>query len=69
MWRGALAPPWFERSLGPLRLVGYSTWNADCPPFEGCAPTRKEAYVIWLSWEIAGQRGDARRLLSLPIER
>ena len=67
VWRGALAPPWFDQTIGMLRVVGYSTWNADCPPYTGCAPTRREAYVVWLVWESAGQSQGTYRLLSLPI--
>ena len=54
-WRGTLSPPWFNQTLGPLRVVGYSTWNAQCPPYVGCAPTRNESYVVWLTWQSAGQ--------------
>ena len=69
--RGALAPPWFDRRIGILRLVGYSTWNASCRPYVGCAPTRREAYVIWLL--VDRQAYDtvspsAYRFVSLPIE-
>lgn len=62
---GAFAPPWFDQHFGMLRVVGYSTWNADCPPYTGCAPTRSEAYVIWLIWDSA-QPPDLYRLLKLP---
>src|SRR5262245_45114946 len=69
--RGGLAPPWFDQRLGMLRLVGYSTWNANCPPYVGCAPTRREAYVIWLlverqAYDTASP--SAYRFVSLPIE-
>jgi len=66
VWRGALAV-WFDQSLGMLHIVGYSTWNADCPPYTGCAPTRREAYVVWVLWGSAGQGQRAYRLLNLPI--
>jgi hypothetical protein len=67
VWWGALSPPWFDRSFGALHLVGYRTWNADCPPYAGCAPTRREAYVVWLLWEPAGHSERTYRLLNLPI--
>ena len=68
--RGAIQPIWFDRSLGSLRLVGYSTWNANCPPFVGCEPTLHEAYVVWLIREQPDAGGSAaRRLLNLPVER
>ena len=67
VWRGALALPWFEQSLGGARLVGYSTWNAGCEPYSGCAPPRQESYVVWLVYETqpAGKR--AYRLVRVPI--
>jgi hypothetical protein len=64
---GALAPPWFDQTFGTLRVVGYNTWNADCPPYTGCAPTQHEAYVVWLMWESAGPGQGLYRLLNLPI--
>lgn len=69
--RGALAPPWFDRRLGPIHLVGYSTWNASCPPFVGCPPTRFEAYVIWLIVNRPAGNSEPPRFfqfLRLPIE-
>jgi hypothetical protein len=68
--RGAVHPIGFDGRLGSLRLVGYSTWNANCPPFVGCEPTRREAYVIWLLRAPPGAAGDRApyRLLDLPIE-
>jgi hypothetical protein len=68
VWRGALAPPWFELSVFGQQLVGYSTWNANCPPFQGCAPTRDESYVVWLVASPAARREQAYRLLHVPIE-
>jgi hypothetical protein len=71
IWRGVVSPPWFDLALGVVRVVGYSTWNASCPPYEGCAPTRNEAYVIWLVLrrsDGAGQNPDAYQLIGLPIE-
>jgi hypothetical protein len=68
---GALRPPWFDRRLGMVRLVGYSTWNANCPPYVGCAPTRREAYVIWLLVERPAYDAASHssfRFVSLPIE-
>lgn len=64
---GAIRAPWFDYPLGGSRLVGYSTWNARCEPFTGCAPTRDEAYVIWLLWDTGGPRPATFRVLSLPI--
>jgi hypothetical protein len=69
--RGAVAPLRFDWNLSSLRLVGYSTWNANCPPFVGCDPTLHEAYVIWLIVEQPdpdAARRSARRLVTLPIE-
>jgi hypothetical protein len=65
--RGALSPSWFDQNVGTLRVVGYSTWNADCPPYVGCAPTQSESYVVWLMWESTGPSPGTYRLLNLPI--
>jgi hypothetical protein len=66
-WRGTRSPPWFVQSFGPLRMVGYSTWNAQCPPYVGCAPTRNESYVVWLIWQPAGQSQETFQLSSVGI--
>lgn len=71
VWHGGLAPNWFDWQLGLVRLVGFTTWNANCPPFIGCDPTREESYVIWL---VVDHVNDDRvnrqwfRLFRLPIE-
>jgi hypothetical protein len=66
--RGALALPWFDQTFFTFRFVGYSTWNADCPPYTGCAPTQHEAYVVWVLWDQPAPSQDARRLLIVPID-
>jgi hypothetical protein len=65
--QGRLKPIWFDHSLGAAHLVGYNTWNASCVPYTGCAPTRREAYVVWVVWRPGEPRSPALRLLSLPI--
>ncbi|MEP7189144.1 MAG: hypothetical protein ABI901_08150 [Roseiflexaceae bacterium] len=70
VWRDALSPPWFDQLVGPLRLIGYSTWNANCPPFTGCDPTLHESYVVWLVFDQREQIGLSQhiyRLVRLPI--
>jgi len=67
VWRGAIAPPWFNQSIGPLRLVGYSTWNGRCPPYTGCAPTQRDAYVVWLILGPGGQSQDSHQLVNQEI--
>ena len=66
-WGSMRSPPWFDQSLGPLRLVGYSTWNAQCPPYVGCAPTQNEAYVVWLIWQPGGQSSDTYQLGNMGL--
>jgi hypothetical protein len=70
VWRGAITPPWFDQTVGPLRVIGYDTWNANCPPFVGCDPTLHEAYVVWLILGPSDPRRpdkSAYRFVSLPI--
>src|SRR5690348_17183988 len=70
VWRGAFSPPWFDQSLGSLRVVGYTTWNANCPPYTGCAPTLHEAYVVWLVTDRSAPLRPGKniyRFVSLPI--
>lgn len=69
--RGMLVPPWFDRRFGSLRIVGYTTWNASCPPYVGCPPTRFEAYVVWLLVQPQSSNTPAqhaRQFLRLPID-
>jgi hypothetical protein len=71
VWRGILSPPWFDQTLGTRRVIGYHTWNASCPPYVGCAPTRRESYVIWLVVDQSGPAGQSKgayRFLSLEID-
>jgi hypothetical protein len=67
LWRRAIAPPRFDQSIGALRLVGYSTWNGSCPPYTGCAPTQRDAYVVWLIWGSGGQSKDTHQLVNQEI--
>ena len=70
VWRGVMSPPRFDQLVGPLRVIGYSTWNANCPPFTGCDPTLHESYVIWLIFNRAEPSGISKhvyRLARLPI--
>jgi|SRR3954468_20663502 len=70
VWRGALSPPWFDQPVGPLRVIGYSTWNANCRPFTGCDPTLHESYVVWLIFdrtEPIASSPHIYRLVHLPI--
>ena len=70
VWRGAFSPPWFDQLVGPARIIGYSTWNANCPPFTGCDPTLHESYVIWLIFDRTKPFGLSQRsyrLMRLPI--
>ncbi len=66
--QGAVALQWFDVRLGGLRVVGYATWNANCPPFTGCDPTLDESYVVWLVTEQHAGAPHSQRLLRLPIE-
>jgi hypothetical protein len=65
---GVVPSGWFDITLGNRRLVGYRTWSAHCPPFNGCEPTSHESYVVWLV--PVNQRGDEPgvRLLHFPLE-
>ncbi|MEO7908006.1 MAG: hypothetical protein ABIV47_00015 [Roseiflexaceae bacterium] len=70
VWRGAFSPPWFDQLVGPARIIGYSTWNANCPPFTGCDPTLHESYVIWLLLDYTEPSRSSQRiyrLARLPI--
>ena len=64
---GAITPPRMDSAIGSLRLVSYSTWNGSCPPYTGCAPTQRNAYVIWLIWESGTQNRSAYQLVDLEI--
>lgn len=66
--QGAFKPSWFDMRLGLVRLVGYTTWNANCPPFTGCDPTTHESYVVWLAVGPSIQTARIVRLVRLPIE-
>ncbi|HEU5015660.1 MAG TPA: hypothetical protein VFT66_24265 [Roseiflexaceae bacterium] len=69
IWQGIVKPPWFDYMLGPVRLIGYSNWNVDCPPYTGCNPTRQEAYVVWVAFSALHTPANARayRLVAVPI--
>ncbi len=59
-----------DQHIGSARVLGYATWNADCPPFTGCEPTSKQSYVVWVI-EAHGGVGDvrnSRRLVAVPLE-
>ena len=64
---GAITPLRMDSAIGSLRLVGYSTWNASCPPYTGCAPTQRNAYVIWLIWESGTQNRSTYQVVDLEI--
>jgi hypothetical protein len=69
--RGVIAPGQIDQTLGSLRLVGYRTWNANCPPYSGCDPSLHESYVLWLVVRSPGSGqpiSRAYRFLKLPIE-
>jgi hypothetical protein len=71
VWQGIVSPPWFDQTLGSLRVIGYRTWNANCQPYQGCAPTRNESYVVWLvvkRSDVAGPRQSVYQFVRLPIE-
>ncbi len=67
--QGVVKPPWFDYALGPVRLIGYSNWNANCPPYTGCDPTRQEAYVVWIAVEQSDSNHSRNiyRLVTVPI--
>lgn len=67
---GTLTPRWFDERVGPVRIVGYTTWNANCPPFYGCDPTLQEAYVVWVMPDPGASAANRSpfQLLRLPIE-
>lgn len=66
--QGAVKPAWFDYGVGPLRLVGYSTWNANCPPYIGCDPTLHESYVVWVVLARPGAGEQAHRFVRVPIQ-
>lgn len=60
-----------DYQFGSVRVIGYTTWNAHCPPFTGCEPTTKPSYVVWVSEEGGGAASgvpNSRRLLAVPLE-
>ena len=68
--RGLIAQPQLDGRVGALRVVGFPTWNARCPPFVGCEPTRKQSYVIWFIVEQPGPAGvttSPHRFVAIPI--
>ncbi len=68
---GAIGAPAIDQHFGRVHIVSYLTWNARCPPFTGCEPTRRQSYVVWIVTERLGPDGpvhDARRLLAVPVD-
>ncbi len=59
-----------DQEIGSVRVLGYATWNRNCPPFTGCEPTSKQSYVVWVIEEQgrAGGVRNSRRVMAVPLE-
>lgn len=61
----------FDQQFGSVRIIGYTTWNAHCPPFTGCEATTKQSYVVWVMASqpgAAGVMGTSWQMLAVPLE-
>jgi hypothetical protein len=75
---GGVVPPDLEAHFIGLRIIGFTAYLPECPPFPPCPAPKEKHYAVWLLtkekyyavWLLTADQPygtTARRLLAVPL--